>query len=204
MTKTNTKTKTNTFWEHLLRAILETCDLWDICSEWWEDMTWPKKITKTNTKTKTMTKTKTFWEPLLRAILETCDLWDICSEWWEDMTRPKKIDKDKYKDKDKDKYKVSRKLRGGSKQQVRLVDLSPQSCSSPLLCFVALCTFYYFPAPSAMATADDLFIFVKLSPSTVTPGALHSVQYTPSDARPLHNISIFCKRFQCPHFMNSN
>ena len=39
-TKTNTKTKT--FWEHLLRAILETCDLWDICSEWWEDMTWPK------------------------------------------------------------------------------------------------------------------------------------------------------------------
>ena len=70
-----------------------------------------------------------------------------------------------------------RKRRRGSKQRVvRLVDLSPQSCSSPLLCFVALCTFYYFPAPSAMATADDLFIFVKLSPSTVTPGALHSVQ----------------------------
>ena len=53
-TKTKTNTKTKTFWELLLRAILETCDLWDICSEWWEDMTWPKKLTKTNTKTKTM------------------------------------------------------------------------------------------------------------------------------------------------------
>ena len=48
LTNTNTKTKTKTmkktksFWEPLLRAILETCDLWDICSEWWEDMTWPK------------------------------------------------------------------------------------------------------------------------------------------------------------------
>ena len=40
--KTNTKTKT--FWEHPLRAILETCDLWDICSEWWEHMTWQKKL----------------------------------------------------------------------------------------------------------------------------------------------------------------
>ena len=50
MTKTNTKTKamtmtkTNTFREHIQRATLETCDLWDILSEWWEDMTWPKKI----------------------------------------------------------------------------------------------------------------------------------------------------------------
>ena len=39
-------TKTNTFREHLQWAILETCDLLDICSEWWEDMTWPKKIDK--------------------------------------------------------------------------------------------------------------------------------------------------------------
>ena len=61
------------------RATLETCDLWDIWSEWWEDMTWPKKLTKTNTKT------KTFWEPLLRAILETCDIWDTDynSDNWE-------------------------------------------------------------------------------------------------------------------------
>ena len=48
LTKTNTKTmtKTNIFREHLQRTILETCDLWDICSEWWEDTTWPKKIDK--------------------------------------------------------------------------------------------------------------------------------------------------------------
>ena len=69
------------FWHY--RVTLETCDLWDICSEWWEDMTWPKKLTKTNTKT--MTKTKTFWEHLLRAILETCDIWDANynSDNWE-------------------------------------------------------------------------------------------------------------------------
>ena len=41
-TKTKTMTMTNTFREHLQRAILETCDLWDIWSEWWEDLTWPK------------------------------------------------------------------------------------------------------------------------------------------------------------------
>ena len=29
MTKTMTMTETKTFWEHLLRAILETCDIWD-------------------------------------------------------------------------------------------------------------------------------------------------------------------------------
>ena len=34
---------TNTFREHLQRVILETFDLWDIWSERWEDMTWPKK-----------------------------------------------------------------------------------------------------------------------------------------------------------------
>jgi len=42
MTKTKTMTKTmttkNTFREHLQRAIPETCDLWDIWSEWWWDM----------------------------------------------------------------------------------------------------------------------------------------------------------------------
>ena len=42
-TKTKTMTKTNTFREHLQWAILETCDLWDIWSEWWGDMTRPKK-----------------------------------------------------------------------------------------------------------------------------------------------------------------
>ena len=34
---------TNTFREHLQRAIFETCDLWCICSERWENMTWPTK-----------------------------------------------------------------------------------------------------------------------------------------------------------------
>ena len=43
MTTTKTMTKTNTFREHLQWVILETCDLWDIWSEWWGDMTQPKK-----------------------------------------------------------------------------------------------------------------------------------------------------------------
>ena len=34
-----------TFWHS--RAILETYDLWDIWSEWWGDMTWPKKYPPT-------------------------------------------------------------------------------------------------------------------------------------------------------------
>ena len=42
-TKTKTLTKTNTFRKLHQRAVLETCDLWDIWSEWWGDMTWPKK-----------------------------------------------------------------------------------------------------------------------------------------------------------------
>ena len=43
MTMITTMTKTNTFREHLQRAILETCDLWDIWSEGWGNMTWPTK-----------------------------------------------------------------------------------------------------------------------------------------------------------------
>ena len=30
------------FWHY--RVSLETCDLWDIWSEWWGDMTWPKNL----------------------------------------------------------------------------------------------------------------------------------------------------------------
>ena len=87
-----------------------------------------------------------------------------------------------------------RKRRGGREREEEASSESSGSLTClrnlALLRFSALlhyvhfvhCTMYYFPAPSAMATADDLFIFVKLSPSTVTPGALHSVQYTPSDA----------------------
>ena len=32
------------FWFWHYRVTLETCDIWDIWSEWWEDMTWPKNI----------------------------------------------------------------------------------------------------------------------------------------------------------------
>ena len=42
-TKTKTMTKTNTFREHIQRVIIETCDLWDLWSEWLWDITWPKK-----------------------------------------------------------------------------------------------------------------------------------------------------------------
>jgi len=42
-TKTKTMTKTNTFREHSQREIIETCDLWDIWSEWLWDIFWPKK-----------------------------------------------------------------------------------------------------------------------------------------------------------------
>ena len=80
MTETNTNmktmTKTNALRKHLQRAILETCNLWDIWSDWWGNMTWPTK------KTKTMTKTSTFREHLQRAILNNCDLWDIWSVLW--------------------------------------------------------------------------------------------------------------------------
>ena len=95
-------TNTNTFRGHQKRAISETCDLWDIWSEWWEDMTWPTK----KTMTKTNTKTNTFRELLQRAILVTCDIWDTdyISDNWELEFMTKYNDKDKYKDNDKEKY----------------------------------------------------------------------------------------------------
>ena len=40
------------FWHTMSDAILETFDLYDICSEWWGDLTWPKKA------------------------LRCCDIWD--------------------------------------------------------------------------------------------------------------------------------
>ena len=46
-TTTYTKTMTNTFRKHLERAILETCDLWDICSQWWDKHDLTNKKTKT-------------------------------------------------------------------------------------------------------------------------------------------------------------
>ena len=96
-------TKTKTFWEHLLRAILKTFDLWDICSEWWGDMTWQKKIDKDkykdNDKDKDILRTPPKSNPR--------DLWPLKHLFRvmrrHDMT--KKNYKDKYKDKDKDKDK---------------------------------------------------------------------------------------------------
>ena len=100
MTKTKTMTKTNTCRELLQRVIPETCDLWDIWSEWWGDNTWPKKD---NDKDKDNEKTNTFREHLHRAILETCDLGprlgDIWSEWWGDITWPNKTTMTKTKTK---------------------------------------------------------------------------------------------------------
>ena len=68
MTVSKTKAMTKTFREHLQGAILETCDLWDICSEWWGDLTKKKTMTNTNTKTKTLTKTNTSREHHQRMI----------------------------------------------------------------------------------------------------------------------------------------
>ena len=75
-TMTNTMTMTNAFREHLERTIFVTCDLWNICSEWWENTNWPKGTkTKTTTKTKTMTIINTFREHLQKTILEK--LWNF-------------------------------------------------------------------------------------------------------------------------------
>ena len=84
-TKTLTRTKTNAFREHLQRVALETCDLWDIWSEWWGDMTWPTKktMTKTNTRKKTMTQALT--KTVTKTIPGPCDIWDTNyhSDNWE-------------------------------------------------------------------------------------------------------------------------
>ena len=61
------------FTEHPQGAILKTCDLWDIWSEWWGDMTWPKIYPATNIPTQLPT---SFTKHPQGAILETCDLWD--------------------------------------------------------------------------------------------------------------------------------
>ena len=52
----------------LQRAIQETCDFWDIWSEWWWDMARPKKEIMTKTHTKTKNKFGPNWKPLGFAI----------------------------------------------------------------------------------------------------------------------------------------
>ena len=79
-TKTKTMTKTNTFREHIQRATLETCGLWNIWSEWWggHDLTNKSTMTKTktNTRTKTNTNTKTKTKTKTKTISEACEIWD--------------------------------------------------------------------------------------------------------------------------------
>ena len=41
---TDSLTKVRTLLIDIQRATLETCDLWDIWSKWWGDMTWPKDL----------------------------------------------------------------------------------------------------------------------------------------------------------------
>ena len=75
-TKTNTKTMTmtmkmtNTFREHLQRAISETFDLWDISSEWWENMTWP-------TKRQRQRQIQRQWQWQIHLEPSKSDLWDF-------------------------------------------------------------------------------------------------------------------------------
>ena len=76
--------------EHPQRAILETCDHWDIWSEWWRYMTWPRKYLPTYIPIHLPTYPSTylpasFTEHPQGAIPETCDLWDTDnnSDNWE-------------------------------------------------------------------------------------------------------------------------
>ena len=99
---TNSLTESLTFTFAIQRAILETCDLWDICSEWWEDMTWPKKIDKDKDNDNDKDKDKGTLRTPPKS--NPRDLWPLRHMFRvmrkHDMT--KKIDKDKDNDKDKD------------------------------------------------------------------------------------------------------
>ena len=104
ITKTKTMTKTNTFREHLQRATLETCDLRDIWSEWWGDMTWPKKD---NDKARYKDKEKDNVKDIQRAPSKSDprDLWHlqhlIRVMRRHDQTKKRDNYNDKYRDKDK-------------------------------------------------------------------------------------------------------
>ena len=64
--------------KHYHRTLWETCDLWDIRSEWWGDITWPNL-----TLAMTMTLRKQ------GEILKTCDLWgtDYISDNWKQQSQ---------------------------------------------------------------------------------------------------------------------
>ena len=88
---------TNTFREHPQRAILETCDLWDIWSEWWGYMTWP---------TKRQWQRQLQWKSHLENILEMWSPRLMTFETFDKSDSETLPDqqKDKDKDDDKDKY----------------------------------------------------------------------------------------------------
>ena len=105
-TKTNRKTMTmtNTFKEHLQRAIFETFGLWDIWSERWENMTWPTKrqqqrrrqiqwrwqIDLENTPNEGFL--ETFWEHPRMAIQEKFWVWPIIHCYEFSQTLPDQTD----------------------------------------------------------------------------------------------------------------
>ena len=85
----------STFTFDIQRATLETCDLWNIWSERWGDMTWLKKDLPINIPTHLPTYIPTYLSTYLREhphgakLVETCDLFDIWSEWCGDLIRQK-------------------------------------------------------------------------------------------------------------------
>ena len=56
------------FWHY--RVTLETCNLWDIWSEWWRDMIWLKKDLPTNIPTHLPTYLPTYVPPLENTLKE--------------------------------------------------------------------------------------------------------------------------------------
>ena len=84
------------FWNTQIREILDTCELWDIWSDWWENTTWPTKrqrqrqIQKTKTMRYTFRKqTLILSQPISPDVLSLqwvhtpphpwCPLWSDCS-----------------------------------------------------------------------------------------------------------------------------
>ena len=69
-----------TFWFWHYRVTLETCDLWDIWSEWWGDLIWPQNRPTYYLPTYLPANLPTsLREHPQGAILDTCDNWDIWS-----------------------------------------------------------------------------------------------------------------------------
>ena len=111
-TNTKTMTKTNAFRKQLQRAILETCDLWDIWSKWWGDMTWPTKrqlqrqIQRQRQWQRKIHLENTFKErPQSLVTFET--FYQSDEGTWPDQQKDNYKYKDNDSDKDNDKYTVS-------------------------------------------------------------------------------------------------